>query len=229
MSRDTNDRGPGHELRIHSVPTRVEQLRTTVEIVAIVAAGLWALYTFVYEQKIKPLTEDAAWAVPTSVDQGPTVNGVVFLTVRKRLQNTGNVGIDLAAEALSVYGERMEKRSTRYSRFETSRFSQVTADVPRRPVKLLYSIARLRSGAVGGSRTSFFLPPHSAAEEDYLVAVPASAYPVVLIARKDYVEKAPIFPKIAIRIVRTRLGGYDLQSSVLQGEYDSANEYAVRP
>lgn len=73
MRRDTKDRGRGHELRIHSVPTRVEQLRTTVEIVAIVAAGLSALYTFVYEQKIKPLTEDAAWAVPTSVDQGPTV------------------------------------------------------------------------------------------------------------------------------------------------------------
>ena len=51
----------------------------------------------------------------------------------------------------------------------------------------------------------------------------------MLIVRKDYVEKAPIRPKIAVQIVRTGLGGYDLRSNVLEGEYDSRYEYPIRP
>ncbi|HXM07288.1 MAG TPA: hypothetical protein VN936_07480, partial [Candidatus Acidoferrum sp.] len=92
------------ELHVHSVPTRAEQVRTAVEIIAILAAGLWALYTFVYEQRIKPLSEPAEFSVPTTVTQGPTVNGVVFLKIHKRLENTGNVPIDIAAEAVDIYG-----------------------------------------------------------------------------------------------------------------------------
>jgi hypothetical protein len=217
------------ELRVHSVPTRAEQARIVVEIVAIVAAGLWALYTFVYEQQIKPLLERPSFSVPTVVDQGPTVNGVTFLTIHKRLENTGDVYIDLAAETLSVYGERVGKRTRRGSHSETFASARISADLPRSPVKLLYSFAKLRSGAVGGSPTSFTLSPHSSGEESFLVAIPAHAYPVVLVTRKDFVEKAPIFPKIPIRIVREPLGGYELKTNQLEGEYDSANEYPIRP
>lgn len=217
------------DLRVHSVPTWSEHLRTGVEIVAIVAAGIWALYTFVYEQRIKPLGEAPSFSVPTSVEQGPTDDGVVFLTIHKSIQNTGNVPIDLAAESLSVYGERIEKRSGSTTRVETRSRAEINADVSRRPVKLLYSMAKLRSGAVGGSNTDFVVPPHSAGDEEFLVAVPAGAYPVVLVARKDYVIKATGAAKIPVRMVRGPLGGYDLQSNVLVGEYDSRYEFAIRP
>jgi hypothetical protein len=217
------------ELRVHSVPTWSENLRTGVEIVAIVAAGIWALYTFVYEQRIKPLGEAPSFSVPTSVEQGPTVHGVVFLTIHKRIQNTGNVSIDLAAESLSVYGERIEEHAAPRARIETPSRAVVAADAPRRPVKLLYSTAKLRAGAAGGSNTDFVVPPHSDGDEEFLVAVPAGAYPVVLITRKDYVIKTSSAGKIAVKIVSGTLGGYDLQSTVLQGEYDSRSEFPIRP
>jgi len=150
------------ELRVHSVPTKAEQIRIIVEIVAIVAAGIWALYTFVYEQRIKPLAEAPSFSIATVVEQSATTNGVVFLTVRKRLENTGNVGIDIAAEALSVYGEQIAKRRHRESRTENVTRAQVTADVPRRKVALLFSIAKLRNGAVQGNQNiAFYVPPHS--------------------------------------------------------------------
>ncbi|MBV8344469.1 MAG: hypothetical protein JO190_05675 [Candidatus Eremiobacteraeota bacterium] len=217
------------ELRVHSVPTRAEQVRTAVEIVAIVAAGLWALYTFVYEQRIKPLAEAPSFSVPTIVEQERAPDGVVFLTIRRRLQNTGNVSIDVAAEALSVYGERIASRVNRVTRSETPTEKIVSADVARKPVALLFSIVKLRSGAVGGNpNTSFYLPAHSSAEEDYLVTVPAHSYPIVLIVRRDYIRKAPIVPKVPVRIVRTAQGGYDLTPPALEGEYDSADEYPIR-
>lgn len=217
------------ELRVHSVPTRAEQVRTAVEIAAILAAGLWALYTFVYEQRIKPLSEPAEFSVPTSVTQGPTVNGVVFLTVHKRLENTGDVPIDIAAEALSVYGEKIVRSNGRVQRLETSDLAQIRADVRRKPVALLFSEAKLRSGAVGGAKTSFFLPPHSSAEEVFVVAVPAHVYPAVLVARIDFIRKAPISPKIPVHIVQTRLGAYGLAPTALEGEYDNEDEYPIKP
>lgn len=217
------------DLRVHSVQSRGEILRTIVEIVAIVAAGIWALYTFVYEQRIKPLGEAPSFSVPTTVDQGPTVHGVTFLTIHKTIQNTGDVPLDLAAEALSVYGERIVSDRRGVSRIETPSRVVFTADLPRRPAKLLYSTAKLRASAVGGSNTDFVVPAHSAGDEQFLVAVPAGVYPVVLVARKDYVVKTTIPAKIPITIVRSALGGYDLRSTVLQGEYDSQYEFPIRP
>lgn len=224
-----NDRRMSRELQVHSVPTRAEQIRTAVEIVAIVAAGLWALYTFVYEQRIKPLEEAPQFSLPTTVDQGPTTNGVVFLTIHKRLENTGNVPVDIAAESLNVYGERIDLPGGRMHREQTRSSVVVNADVPRKPVALLFSTAKLRSGAVGGNESAFFTPAHAAQEETYLVAIPASTYPVILVTRKDFIRKAPITPKIVVRIEKTSLGGYDLQSDDLNGEYDNRIEYPIHP
>ena len=215
------------ELQVHNVPTWSENLRTFVEIIAIVAAGIWALYTFVYEQRIKPLGEAPSFSVPTTVEQGPTANGVTFLTIRKGIQNTGNVPIDLAAEAISVYGERFAKASGT-KRVETPMRASVSADVHREPVTLLYSIAKLRSGAVGGAPTDFYVSPHSSADEEYLVAIPAHRYPAIFIERRDFVFKPPLSAKIPIRIFRTPLGGYDLHSSYSIGEYDSSYEVPIR-
>jgi hypothetical protein len=225
---DKIDRG-GRALKVHTVPTVAENVRLIVEVVAIVAAGIWALYTFVYEQQIKPLSEAPSFSLPTIVEQGSTVNSVAFLTIHKRLQNTGNVPVDIAAEALSVYGEVIVKGRKRYDRIVTPTSMKVRADVPRRPVALLFSFAKLRAGAVSGNqKTDFFVPAHSAAEETYLIAVPVKAYPVIYIVRRDYVSKAPIRPKIPIDIVKTTLGGYELRSNVLEGEYDTEQEYPIR-
>jgi hypothetical protein len=218
------------ELHVHSVQTRAERLRTAVEIVAILAAGLWALYTFVYEQRIKPLSEQPEFSVPTTVTQGPTVNGVTFLAIHKRLENTGNVPIDIAAEALSVYGEKLVHSGRNLQLTKTPFAVELRADVPRRPVALLFSKVNLRSGAVGGNpKTSFYLPPHSSADEVFLMAVPAHTYPAVLVTRVDYIAKAPIRPAIPVHIVRARLGGYTLSSTPVNGEYDSEDEYPINP
>lgn len=216
------------ELHVHSVPTRAEQIRTAVEIIAIVAAGLWALYTFVYEQRIKPLGEPPEFSLPTIVDQGPTIDGVAFLTIHKRLENTGNVPVDIAAESLTVFGEKVGPLTGHVERNVTPIFSEIKADVPRHQAAVLFSMAKLRSGAIGG-KTNFYTPAHASQEQTFLIAVPAKAYPLVLIERRDYIAKAPITQKIPVRIVRTPQGAYTLQSSVLEGEYDNRIEYPIRP
>ena len=223
--------GSPRHLHVHSVPTRAENWRTIIEIVAIVAAGIWALYTFVYVQRIKPLSEQASFAVPTDVSQSRTIGGIAYVTIHKRLDNTGNVAIDIAAESLSVYGETAGK-TLQGPRFDNRLgwYREATFDVPRRIGKLLYSHAELREGAIGGNPgVNFVVPPHSSNAEDYLIAVPIKQFPVIRITRKDYVRKSPVVPRVDVRIVKTRFGGYDLSSSDLIGEYDSDIEYPLKP
>lgn len=220
-------RSMSRELRVHSVPTRAEQIRTAVEIIAIVAAGLWALYTFVYEQRIKPLAEPPEFSLPTIVDQGPTIDGVTFLTIHKRLENIGNVPVDIAAESLTVFGEKVGAFTGHVERKTTPIFVEIRADVPRQQGAVLFSMAKLRGGAIGG-KTNFYTAAHASQEATFLVAVPAKTYPVILIVRKDYISKAPIAQKIPVRIIRTPQGAYELQSSVLEGEFDNRIEYPIR-
>ncbi|MBV8688946.1 MAG: hypothetical protein JOZ59_02460 [Candidatus Eremiobacteraeota bacterium] len=216
------------QLHVHSVPTRAERWRTIVEIAAIVVAGLWALYVFVYEQRIKPLSEKPSFAVPTDIQQSRAVNGVIFLTIHKRLINTGNVPIDIAAETLSVYGEIVGKQPAKTIVANTSSYGELRWDVPRHVSKLLFSFVDLRSGAQGGDpNRDFWVPPHSSNEETFLVAVPSRLYPAILVTRKDYIKKAPIEPPIPMRVTRNHFQAYGLQSPDRVGEYDSDMEYPL--
>ena len=218
------------ELRVHSVQSPAEKIRTAVEIVAIVAAGLWALYTFVYEQQIKPLSEPPEFSVPTTIEQGPTIDGVVFLTIHKRVENTGSTPIDIAAESLAVYGERTASPAGTVQTKDKPTSLEIRSDIPLKPVALLYSFAKLRQGAVGGDPgTDFYMPAHSSAEETELIAIPAKAYQVILVVRRDYIARAPIAPKIAVTIAKGLLGAYELHSKQQQGENDTITQYAIRP
>jgi hypothetical protein len=168
------------------------------------------------------------FSLPTIVDQGPTIGGVAFLTIHKRLDNTGNVPVDIAAESLTVFGEKVGPLTRHVERKATPIFAEFRADVPRQQAAVLFSMAKLRAGAIGGE-TNFYTPAHASQEETFLVAVPSKTYPVIQIARTDYVAKVPITRKILVRIIRTPRGAYALQSSVLEGEYDSQIEYPIRP
>jgi hypothetical protein len=217
------------QLHVHAVPTRAEHLRTVVEIVAILAAGAWALYTFVYEQRIKPLSQRPAFATPTTIEQGPTINGAAILTIHKRLDNNGDVPIDIAASTLTVYGETLASHTE--LRIDASRtVPSISDDVPRHITKVLYSVAKLRAGAVDGNpNLGFLVPPHSSADEVFVVAVPVRTYPMIRMYRKDYITKAPIVHKVPVHIVRGLLGAYDLASSQSDGEYDWFQEFAIKP
>jgi len=218
------------DLHVHSVPTRTEHARTLIEIVAILAAGIWAIYTFVYEQRVKPLSEPPSFAVPTEVEQGPTINGTVFLTIHKRFENNGNLPIDVAAEALSVYGEALTPNVKSLRASNTPTHKEASYDIPRSIVKLIYTSVKLRRGAVNGNQhIAFVLLPHTSAVEDFLIAIPAKKYPAILVSRKDYIGKDPISPKMAVRIVGAPMHAYDLDSDLSEGEFDSEEEFAIKP
>ncbi len=89
----------------HSHPATV--VRDVVEVVAILAAGIWAFYVFAYENRIKPSMASPEVDVTASIQRLSERNGLIAVGVRLRLHNIGTVKAHFLGVALNVYGQRV--------------------------------------------------------------------------------------------------------------------------
>ncbi|MFZ1018640.1 MAG: hypothetical protein WAN39_12305 [Candidatus Cybelea sp.] len=87
-------------------------LRDAIEIVAIVAAGLWALYVFAYEQRLKPASEPPSLRLTGSLHKVGTHNGLVQLAVKATITDNGSTDATLIATGFTAVGLRYAPNST---------------------------------------------------------------------------------------------------------------------
>lgn len=79
-------------------------LRDIVEIVAIVAAGFWALYVFVYEQRIKPAGEPPELLLSGNLHQLGFHNGLAQIGYNVTVRNVGRTDVYIVAAAFVADG-----------------------------------------------------------------------------------------------------------------------------
>ncbi len=96
------------ELHVRTHPSRVEHWRHIAEIVAIVAAAIWALYVFVYQESIKPASQPPELQPTYTVEHALLPDGNEFVKVRTELRNNGASTIYMAGLSMNIYGERFE-------------------------------------------------------------------------------------------------------------------------
>jgi hypothetical protein len=82
-------------------------VRDVVEVIAIVAAGIWAFYVFPYENRIKPSMADPDVNVTASIQRLGERNGLIAVGLHFRLQNIGSVTARFLGVAVNVYGQRI--------------------------------------------------------------------------------------------------------------------------
>jgi hypothetical protein len=81
-------------------------VRDIVEVVAIIAAGIWALYTFVYVERIKPAGEPPSVVLTGSLHRLGERNGLVQMEYQATLRNTGQTRVNVIAVAFTVNGTK---------------------------------------------------------------------------------------------------------------------------
>lgn len=86
--------------------------RDVVEIVAILAAGIWALYVFAYEQRIKPANEPPSLLVAGSLHRVGERNGLVQVGFNGSVRNTGHTDVAIVALGISANGVRYTANGT---------------------------------------------------------------------------------------------------------------------
>jgi hypothetical protein len=81
-------------------------IRDIVEVLAVIAAGAWAFYVFVYENRIKPSFEQPEINISASMSQLNERNGLIGVGLRIQFHNVGSVKANFLGFAANVYGER---------------------------------------------------------------------------------------------------------------------------
>lgn len=86
--------------------------RDVVEIVAILAAGIWALYVFAYEQRIKPANEPPSLLVAGSLHRVGERKGLVQVGFSGTVRNAGHADVAIVALGISANGVRYTANGT---------------------------------------------------------------------------------------------------------------------
>lgn len=86
--------------------------RDLIEIVAILAAGIWAIYVFAYEQRIKPAALPPSVLISGSLQKLGERNGLVQLGYKGTLRNTGSNDVSLIALGFTANGFRYATQGT---------------------------------------------------------------------------------------------------------------------
>lgn len=154
--------------------------RHIVEIAALLAAGIWAFYTFVYEEKIKPAQTLAAPSITISYLPGGVRRGVRLFDVSVRITNRSPVPIDEIAELFTFSVGRFDTSAAR-GRFRKLRWGfEVDNTVPIAHWSTLYEHAELRTPAQNGPPHShIFIEGNDSFVFDFPLTVPEGKFDVV--------------------------------------------------
>jgi len=87
-------------------------VRDIVEIVAIVAAGIWAFYVFVYENRIKPTLQPPDVTITGSIERIGRVHGLDTIRLTTAVNNVGSTAIIFLAYSVTVTGARVALSKT---------------------------------------------------------------------------------------------------------------------
>ena len=88
---------------IRLIEDRWTVIRHAVEAIAIVAAGIWAFYVFIYQERIKPALEPPSLELNLDFDRGTIVRGVRVANLVVTVHNTGHSDVSFVATAFSAW------------------------------------------------------------------------------------------------------------------------------
>jgi hypothetical protein len=215
--------------RVYVVDDRWTNVRQIVETIAIVAAGLWAFYTFVYQERIKPAGEPAAIVTSISIHRLGRDSRRDILQVSTVLRNVGKTEIDIAADGFNVFGIRYETQP-RNKANDDGKLAEIDRDIPIRSQTLVRSFMELRGAAVDGdANRHIIMQPDSTETLAKTVVVPRGAYDSLLAFDIAWPVKTPVRKKIDVKIVHQRNGSLWLHGPDDLAEDDNFTEFALIP
>jgi hypothetical protein len=156
--------------------SRLSALRDVVEIVAILAAGIWAFYVFVYENNFKPSHAPPSINVTASLDKLGEHNGLVAIRIRVELRNSSSVSIRILGNAVTVYGQHVALISTKRLPFQTSNEVELRAFYRASQTVPVYSSARLGKAVDPSSHYDTELDPGDSSSEEDVFYIPHKAF-----------------------------------------------------
>lgn len=184
-------------------PLRIEQsllerLRLWVEILALLAAGCWAIYTFLYETKIAPLLLPPHELISLNVQRVAQLPTGYVERVDVTLHNDGLVDVDTAAFAEDVYAASFTAFSHLVSPVGVNAMEY--RYLPLRSWDVVQASGTLFDGAILGKRGihSILHPGDSITLQS--LAVVSRRYQVLRVSIQTTYDRYPIEPRIDVKL-----------------------------
>lgn len=113
------------------------------KVVAILAAGAWAIYTFVYEQRIKPANAPPTINLTGSLQRIGERDGMVEMAYHATLRNTGQTRIYTIADGIVAVGLRYASTQTAVTWTPAPGVTEYDRSVRPRSRVIVYSVYEL--------------------------------------------------------------------------------------
>lgn len=127
------------ELRIRSHLSPVERLRHIVEITAFIAAATWAVYVFVYQERIKPASEPPSFQTQVAVRREVLSATKEYVEVEIDLNNTSRTLASLSGLIVNAYGRTMASTASERIESPLDGVTELNRTLVLSPPTLLYS------------------------------------------------------------------------------------------
>jgi len=165
-----SERDPDHR---HNA---IRIIRDVVEIVAILAAGFWAFYVFVYENRIKPSFTEPQINIGATMQKSSQRAGAVGVLLKTDVRNVGTVRFYFVGYSVTVLGSRL-MLSTRVLPPEGSDWSEVThtSFTLSKPVAV-YGFGFITGLGNPSSPMGGQLEPAGSLEEEHTFYIPARRF-----------------------------------------------------
>ena len=172
----------GERDRNESPPSRrLTAVRDVVEIVAIVAAGIWAFYVFAYENRIKPSMAKPDLNFTASVQRLSVRDGLIAVGLRLEFRNIGTVRAHLLGFAVNVYGRKIVEAEPRIPSAKRPAAYEFDAYYRAGPEIPVYSYAYLTSLGDPATKQDTVLDPGTSIDNYRTFYVPQGRFDLLTV------------------------------------------------
>lgn len=193
----------------HRVVTTVRHI---VEIVAIIAAGIWAFYTFIYEERIKPAREPLSANESIALTRVGRVGNLDIIAVTIMIKNVGKTEFDTVALAYDVTGFRFSQ-SKPYTLQTGSERELGDSAQPTAPHLLLSHVSLYAAALNGPSDLHNIIEPGGQSDYTIFLGIPHRRYGLLKAHFQYLPYKTPVRTHhFAIALHKRAYGAYDLYS-----------------
>lgn len=173
---------------------KAESVSHIVQALAILAAGFWAFYTFIYEDRIKPASEPPITSITTSLTPVGKKGSLVAIQAKTQLRNIGKVRIRLLADTFNVVGITIQTGRSEEKHSGSIKSSLYSKEVG---TQVLMKSGELLKGATVDPNGSYYLDPNESVNKDFIIYVPDNKFDLirmksVFVITKNFTRMLPI-------------------------------------
>ncbi len=170
------------EDRVYKIEMRqaaFDAIKPIVEVIAILAAGVWAFYQFIYTDKIAPFLRTPSLSVQTSLAKLGTRDGWIAVQATDTIVNDSKIRVRVLARSENLFGLRVVKQPALGAYTPARGLWNVNTEYHYARPQLLQSHALLFTGNAQANNRRWWLDPGDVVRHTTIFFVPRGKFDVL--------------------------------------------------